>query len=86
MHAVVDMCVISVSPIRFFVISQGLNISSGIPLHFFIFLFPIGRIQVFFSIPCFGCIILVYGTDGFQIIELALERSLWKCKLSQENL
>lgn len=64
-----------------FVLVRILNISSGIPLHFFIFLFPIGR-----EIPFFDCIILVYRTDGFQIIELALEKCLGKYKLSQENL
>ena len=76
MYVVVDTCVVflqlySLSEERVF------NISRGILLCFFI-LFPMGRIHdIFFpSIPCVGCIILVYGTDGFQIIELALEKCL----------
>lgn len=85
MSVVVDMCIVSVSPVGFVVISKGFqHFQWNSTFSFFSSLW--GEYQFFFSIPCFDCIIFVYRTDGFQIIELALEKCLEKCKLSQENL
>ena len=65
------------SPIILFVRSEGFQ---HFPWNSIMFFHSLSHGEntwhFFFSIPCFGCIILVYGTDGFQIIELALEKCL----------
>ena len=57
------------SPIIFFVRSKGFQ---HFPWNSITFFHSLSHEEntwhFFFSIPCFGCIILVYGTDGFQII------------------
>lgn len=84
---VVDLCVVNVSPIRVFFRSKSFQHFQQNSIMFFHSSLSHGENTCFPPpIPCFGCIILVYGTDGFQIIELALEKCLWKCKLSQEKL